>query len=59
MNVGSKVRCIASDANHGLVGTVVSSVGERRKVLFDRDAGKSQDDLALAYFYFWDELERV
>ena len=60
MNDGARVRCI-SIQNYLLynkTGTVVCVLDNRRKVLFDKDKGKT-NELAYAYWFWSYELVEI
>ena len=61
MTVGTRVKRVSMSglALYGKCGTVVASIANRCKVLFDQDKGKCSDDLVLAHWFYLDELELI
>lgn len=63
LSIGTRViiRGFSFEASHiyGRKGTVVSAVGDRRKVLLDKDKDRSKDPLQLAWWFYDRELEEV
>ena len=70
--IGTRVKCVTGFSDPrgippthkptpphliGRRGSVVASFADRRKVLFDEDKGKVDNDLTLAYWLSLDELE--
>ena len=59
--IGTRVKCISMNtlSLYGKSGIVVSSIANRCKVLLDKDKGKVNNDLTLAYWFFTNELEVI
>ena len=58
-----RVKCVSISypgyVHYGKIGTVVSSIANRSKILFDEDKGKCVSDLTLAYWFLNAELEEL